>query len=233
MLQSEIITVSGETKKNSLLNEDVTMIIEEENFCFYGIADGQSRKMHCVDGASVSLTAVAACLKEEGIKKLLQKQYFDEIQYELVKTIRRNLECQADRFNTDVAEFGSTLLCLAVDPMSGSYILIHLGDGRAVGEGKDGVMRNISCPENGICLNQTWLTTSSNAANHIRIYTGNINNYRRIAIMSDGADRLFQKEIRRPYISGKPEKYDVREIASLITGKKSLDDSSCIIVNVC
>ena len=168
MLKSEIITVSG---KNSLTNEDVTMVMEEKNFCFYGIADGQSRKTHCVDGAAASLTAVAEYMKTKGIEKLQQARYFDETQYELIKAIRRELECQASKFDVNIAEFGSTLLCLAVDPMIGSYVLIHLGDGRAVGEGKDGVIRNLSCPENGVCLNQTWLTTSIDAVKHIRIYT--------------------------------------------------------------
>ena len=228
MLASHIFSALGKLHASSgMLCEDVILTAESDNFCFYGLADGQSRKKYCVEGAKASLTTAAAYLKEQEISRLHRVRYFDEIQYGLIRAIRTELESKTDEYNTDIFEFGSTLIALAIDPDNGKYVLIHLGDGRVSGIDRSGRFKNLSFPENGLCRNQTWLTTSLSAANHIRIYTGNINNYRRIIIMSDGADNIFHREALSQSALCLPACDGFKPLLS----HRALDDASCIVID--
>lgn len=235
MVEAQALSISGKMRALTETScEDVVLTIEADSFCFYGLADGQSGKKYCTEGANASLNAAAAYIKELGIAQIHRVKYFDEIQFGLIKVIRSELESLTCEYKTDIFEFGSTLMAFAVDPGDGKYVLIHLGDGRVVGIRNTGELKNISPPENGLCLNQTWLTTSPHAASHTRVYVGNINNYQRIILMSDGADGIFQRELYG--ITGRvgifTEEYCCDMLERIAT-QQAVDDSSYIIINNC
>lgn len=69
-----------------------------------------------------------------------------------------------------------------------SFCQIHLGDGMIIVQGKG--TRILSSCENGIWSNQTYLTTSHNASEKVRVYKENIQGIDDIALISDGMYQL-------------------------------------------
>ena len=93
MVEAQTLSVSG--KMHTLTKtpcEDVILTEEADSFCFYGLADGQSGKKYCTEGANGSLRAAAAYIKQLGIAPIHRGKYFDGIQFGLSKAIRSELE---------------------------------------------------------------------------------------------------------------------------------------------
>lgn len=212
--------------------EDIIIMHESAGFCFYGLADGQSRKKHCKEGAEISLSAAAEYISASGIDSWHCEPYQHRLQHGLVKNIQTALRREAAACSCDLLEFGSTLAALAVEPCSGRYVLVHLGDGRVVGICSTGKARDLSPPENGLCLNQAWLTASPDAEKHLRGYVGSIANYRRIIIMSDGADGMFRNERQRRKLAELPAGEECRHALELIAANRSDDDFGCIMIDI-
>ena len=212
--------------------EDVVLIRETEHFCFYGLADGQSKKAHCAAGARRSLELVARYLEEKGVDALSAYPYEDEIQYELIRGIRSSIRELAEEAGASGEEFSSTLLALAFHPESGAYAAVHLGDGCLIGVPHEGAPAVLSPPDCGALPHQTWLTTSGGALTHLRLAFGDARRYRRFALLSDGAD--FVCSGRRLTREG---------LALLESGKRAdfgewwanaapRDDASCLTVDL-
>lgn len=232
MLKSTVFTEAGKIHAaEGSACEDVVMTIESESFCFYGLADGQSRKRYCTEGARRTLAAAAEYIRSSGISGRYTERDFRRMQYGLAKTVRAELELMSAEYSENILEFGSTLIALGVDPRSGRYVLAHLGDGRAAGIRPNGEIRNLSAPENGLRLNQTWLTTSPNAAAHIRVYAGSAENYDRIIIMSDGADGVFRRGLSLGKTAGLAADKERRKLLDYIKENLPEDDSACIIID--
>lgn len=230
MLKSTVMTSAGKEHAAAGCScEDVVLTIETESFCFYGLADGQSRKRYCMEGAYISLAAAAEYIESSGVDVCRAQQDFCDLQYALARTIRAGLERAAEEHSADIFEFGSTLIAMGVDPASGRYVLAHLGDGRVAGV-CGGETRSLSPPENGLCLNQTWLTTSPDAARHIRVYAGSVAAYGRIIMMSDGADGVFRRGERMGKAGLAADK-DGHALLEYIAENRPDDDSACIIID--
>ncbi len=230
MLKSTVLTSAGRVHAAEGRScEDVVLTIETESFCFYGLADGQSRKRYCTEGAYISLAASAEYIRSSGVTACRAQRDFYELQYALARTIRAGLERAAEEHSADIFEFGSTLIAMAIDPVSGRYVLAHLGDGRVAGV-RGGETRNLSPPENGLCLNQTWLTTSPDAARHIRVYSGSVAAYGRIIMMSDGADGVFRRGERLGK-AGLAADRNSQALLEYIAENRPDDDSACVIID--
>ncbi len=212
--------------------EDVLYSEITDNFCYYGVADGQSGKSFCRLGGREALIATASCLREKGISALSQYPFPDEIQYDLVRRIRGRIGALSESLHVKTTEFSSTLLALAFDKTSGLYILLHLGDGCAVGVRQDRSIHFLSVPENGITSRYTWLTTSDSARSHLRSYFGQMSSYRRIILLTDGADCICQgKNIRESamhIITGRSPD----DICTCIKESRPSDDASSIIIDI-
>lgn len=77
--------------------EDVSVVIEQADFRFWGLADGQSEKEYCKTGGRAVLYAVAAHLQKKGLHTLAQHGYLDEVQYELNPSHPRQSDCPEQR----------------------------------------------------------------------------------------------------------------------------------------
>lgn len=212
--------------------EDVALVRETAQFCFYGIADGQSRKTHCAAGAQRSLELVARYLEEKGVDDLSAYPYEDEIQYELIRGIRSSIRELAEESGAEGEEFSSTLLALAFHPESGAYAAVHLGDGCLIGVPHEGAPAVLSPPDCGALPHQTWLTTSGGALMHLRLAFGDARRYRRFALFSDGADFVCSgKRLTRDGLallqSGTRE-----DFGTLWENAAPRDDASCLAVDL-
>lgn len=213
--------------------EDVSLIIERDSYCFYGLADGQSGKKYCRDGGKAVLTAVSAFLEGKGVHCLNQYEYTDELQYELIRVIRGTISSLSDQYQADSLEFSSTIVGFAADYRTGEYITVHIGDGAAIAISCDGSPLLLSAPENGITNYYTWLTTSRDAMHHMRIRHGNIDKMKRIVMVTDGATMICRgKEIAKKaeplLIAAEPR----TELENAIRSHCPQDDASCILADL-
>lgn len=216
--------------------EDVFLIFANEKWGFWGLADGQSNKSHCKDGARAVLTVVSNFIEEKGINYLFQCEFLDELQLELIKVIRGALFTLKRDFQVDdLNEFASTMVVLVINYETKAYMTIHIGDGAIITVTNENEIETVSRPENGILDRYTWLTTSEDAAYHIRIERKSINQIKHFVLITDGATMVFRD--RR--ITSKARKiltYDGAATATglekLILSSASQDDASCILIEL-
>lgn len=210
--------------------EDAVLCRDSGKTSFYGIADGQSGKRHCLLGAEKSLAAVCEYIMQRGIDRLSSYAYVDEIRYELIRAVRDCIEKCAAEYASEREEFSSTLNVIVIDRESGEYMTVHLGDGCIVGILENGELRMMSAPDNGITARYTWLTTSADALMHMNVTFGNVSEYNRLLLMSDGAECLCRGRNISRRAQCVMEEYSPDEIIGFVMNSKPRDDASCIIV---
>lgn len=213
-------------------SDDVIYTSEMPELLFYGLADGQSGKRYCRQGAEIVLKSVSDYIGKRKIFDLSQYKHLDEIQYEIIRIIRKELGNLAMANQANTAEFASTILAMGIDPMTGQYMTIHLGDGGILGKSVDGSLTFISAPENGITSEYTWLTTSEEALLHLRIAFGQISNYSHVVMFTDGAEAIcLGKNISMGIRRILSENGDVSQLANIICDSRPSDDATFIVVD--
>lgn len=213
--------------------QDTILCKEGTDILFYGIADGQSGKVYCNIGGEEVLKSIYQYIKKKAIEEIIQYEYKDEIQYELLKIIRDRIAELSKEYSADIEEFASTIIVLSINPRTGNYMILHIGDGGIMVERTDQNIELISKPENGITKQYTWLTTNSELLAHIRIEFGNVGSFSRIIMFSDGADMICNGN----NISGKikhflDEKVDADVMFDYIKESGHVDDASCAIIDI-
>lgn len=213
-------------------NEDVIQKKGYGGTMIYGLADGQSGRKYCVKGGEEILKAVMRYVGKNPVAFLTQRQYADEISYEIMKIIRETLDRLSEEYETDKNEFSSTLLLAALDLDTGEYMVIHLGDGCVVGLTKEDEIRMVSAPDNGITTKYTWVTASENALKHLRVGFGDLNNYKRLFILSDGMECICQG--KRITQTGKKliQEGKASEIQECMERREPRDDATCIMIEL-
>lgn len=223
----------GTTHMNrNMDSDDVIYTSENPKLFFYGLADGQSGKKYCRQGAETVLESIGDYIRKRKIYDLSQYRHLDEIQYEIIRIVREKLGKLAIASQAKISEFASTILAMGIDPMTGKYMTIHLGDGGILGKRIDGSLNFISAPENGITSKYTWLTTSEGALLHLRIGFGQISNYSRVVMFTDGAEAICRGTnisvgIRRIL----NENGDTSQLADMIYDSRPSDDATFIAIN--
>lgn len=211
--------------------EDILDIRESSNFCFYGIADGQTGKSQCRTGAASCLASMAEYTRRYSIRNLITHPFPDELPYMMMREIRSQLLLLSQKNHVPLTEYSSTLLTAAIDPCSGYYILSHLGDGCIIGVTAEDSITIQSPPENGLTPQSTWLTTTPNAIPHLRLTFGSITNLKRLVLLSDGARALYHgKHISRT-AQGLLLHGTASEIKQQLTKAVPSDDLTCIILD--
>lgn len=212
--------------------EDVYITRYDGTFHFYGLADGQSRKRFCAVGGQKVLTAIAQYVKDKTIPHLCHYAYIDELQYELIRVIRSSLSKLSEEYHTDISEFSSTIIAVAIDANTNDYLIIHLGDGSVVGISRENSTVMLSAPDNGITSQYTWLTTSTDAMKHLRIYKGSIESLKRIVLITDGATMLCRgRNVAKRAASILCDLDNPENILQEIQQGNPVDDASCIVVD--
>lgn len=210
--------------------EDVIRIREGNGLNFYGIADGQSGKKHCIEGAQASLQMLERFIRQQEIEPLMAYPFPDELPCMLMQAVRSRLlqKAQADNFE----EYASTLVAVAMEPESGRYLLAHLGDGCILGVRHDGAIVMLSPPENAVTRYHTWLTTSDGAVGHMRLAFGDLREYKRILLMSDGADSLCHGKNIPRQARELIRRGDRDDIFDYLRRVEPGDDCSCIVIDI-
>lgn len=182
-----IVVSCARLKGSRYLQDDepcgsIVYIRSTQDYLFCGLADGQGGGEYGAEGGSLCLEAVSDYIGSVGIGNLLNTPFPDELPCEIAKAFRRKLLPLAEGKNAGLKAFSSTLLAVAAERKSGKYLLLHLGNGCAVGVPHTGEPMVVSPPD---C--HTWLTTSDNAVSHLRVSFGSLENKKRLLLMSDGA----------------------------------------------
>lgn len=147
--------------------QDKVLVKEENDVHFFGLADGASSAKKSALGAKEILKRIS-----DFVVKCFDELYESsprEIIAEESTVIRKTLKSLSERNRRGQDDFGSTLLWIATK--GDKLIISHLGDGSiSLHTSKGWVIQ--SQPENGEFANETYLTTYSNLAPHIRVQKG-------------------------------------------------------------
>ena len=136
-------------------------------------------------------------------------RHFDEIRHldntdvraKIIKTLQEGISAKAHELNASSSDFAATALAVAVK--RNRYIVVHLGDGVIGAEltYPDGTrrMKTLSSPDNGEHTNETFFITSGNAAEHLKMVAGTLNENHpsRITgfiLMSDGPEAALYRK---------------------------------------
>lgn len=212
--------------------EDVIFTRETPELCFWGLADGQSGARYGAQGGQACLKALETLLRETGLGGLLDHPFPDELPCKLMKTIRGSILSLCRTQGGEFRDYASTVLAMAMAPATGRYALAHLGDGCAVGIGKDGALTMLSAPENGpVSVHHTWLTTSDNAVAHLRLRFGCFSENARVILMTDGVKQLSRGKNIPRQAKEKLTHGSLADIAAYLRESDPLDDASCIVLD--
>lgn len=212
--------------------EDTVFLRQTPDLFFYGLADGQSQKPHCAPGGLESLKALECYIRAQGLSNLLDLPFPDELPCMLMRQIRRALLDLSGSGGGAFEDYASTVLAMAVEPATGRFLMIHLGDGCAVGLTRDGRLLLLSDPENRVNGRYTWLTTSETAVPHMRVTNGCLQDLKRIYLMTDGASRLCRG--RNISLRGRElmTAGSWQELQDYLTGACPEDDAACIFLEI-
>ena len=175
---------------------------------------------------------MADYIETQGIGNLIPAPFPDELPCMMVKEIRKRLLGLAGEKKAELQDFASTLLAITVDRSTGEYMLLHLGDGCALGIPETGDAAILSPPENGLSFNHTWLTTSDHAVAHLRIRYGSLEGKNRILLLSDGAGCLCGSGNIPPRAKPLLKDGSASQLRAYLESSNSADDASCILLEL-
>lgn len=207
----------------------VLLVRETPEFCFYGLADAQNGNTCGRTGGNVCLNTVYTVIHSWGIGAMADSLFPDEFPCMLMREIRESIRSLIRRRGGVFPDYASTLLAIAVDPVTGKYVLVHLGNGCGVGVRVDNSIVIISPPENTAAPH---FTTSPIAVRHLQLGFGSVNSMKRVILLSNGADRLCNgKNIPRK-ANALFTRGTQAEIYSYLKASKPSDDAGCIVLDI-
>lgn len=226
---ASVFQITG-SKQNGTCDDRV--IFQESNTAFYyGVADGMSRKRFSGLGAELSLRITQQYIENQGISKIIEHRFHDELPGEMVKCLRHSLLIEMERLSCELDDLASTLLLIAIDKLTKQYIIVHIGDGAILGIMKGDDLQFLSEPDNPMGSKFTWMTTRRNLIYHTRFLFGSTDNINRIVLVSDGADMVcFRKtfSLRAGRILKQGKRRDIQEY---LFHYHPVDDATCIVVD--
>ncbi len=206
----------------------VLLVRETPEFCFYGLADPQNGSVCGRTGGTVCLNTVCEGIRSRGINAMANFPFPDEFPCMLMREIRESIQSLIRRRGGVFPDYASTLLAIAVDSVTGKYVLVHLGSGCGVGVREDNSVVIISPPEKTAAPH---FTTSPIAVRHLRLGFGSVNSMKRVILLSNGADRLcngknIPRKAKALFTRGTQA-----EIYSYLKASKPSDDAGCIVLD--
>lgn len=187
-----MIKVEGFTVKGTRTSEcgDYISNYKSGNISCIALSDGASSNKYGSIGASIAAMTTSKFIGENfdyfyDLDKKRLKHY-------LLSEIIKKIDNTAKANETDVKEFGATLLCFAYDESDGRYISIQIGDGIISVTDSNGTY--LSRPMNGITKKFTVLLTNYGVVNYSRIVTGKNSSIKNAILMSDGAASIIEND---------------------------------------
>ena len=224
--------------------QDRTFTTETDRINVVAVADGAGSYAHAEEGAE---------LITREISEFLILKYDDMYQSEthLISDISHfiveALSNYAKEKDYEFDDLSSTLLAVAIDKHQQTYISLHIGDG-IIGINDNNQLMLLSDSQNGDSPNMTFMTTSDNLEQYIRITTGKLSeNINGFILLSDGAahvlfehkTKLFTKNaniVMQSAISGKMSQELINDFTTnfLVPKCKVYDDCGiALLANVC
>ena len=216
------------------LCEDILLCEKGDDTIFCGIADGQSGKKYCREGAKIALDAVKDYMLRDRYSLTDERsngRYNDEMQSELLREIRKRIRDHAVETGADLADYASTLCCVLCNLVTKTFSCIHLGDGRIAGITKEKKIQTLSAPENGPIKNYTYLTTTDGAMSHVHFHFGDLHRFQHLILLSDGAERLFRTLRLNKILCDEILLRDEKSFPEYFREKNFTDDASIIILS--
>ena len=204
------------------------------------VCDGAS----CCKGAKAAAEALADHLAKYAAQHYGQMEKADDehMREMLIHEIRRVQLRLSDESGMKMAEFGSTLLLLAVNTVTQEHIVVTLGDGLIVGVRSGGGVAALMQPEKGENgPHATYLTVHSDDVlqEHLHIYRGGLydggyvlmsDGFECSMYASDGSDvNTYVVELLHQ-LTLKPEKAGRDFMRSMLWYIKPFDDCSIVCV---
>lgn len=187
-----MIEIEGFTVKGTRTSEcgDYISNYKSENISCIALSDGASSNKYGSIGAKVAAMTTSRFIGEN----------FDycfeldntRLKHYLLSEIMKKINHTAKDNDSDIKEFGATLLCFAYDESDGRYISIQIGDGIISVTDNNGTY--LSKPMNGITKRFTVLFTNYGVVNYSRIETGINSSIKNAILMSDGATSIIGNE---------------------------------------
>lgn len=172
-----------QNRKKGRENQDAVFQMISTDVKASVLADGAgSSEFSAIGSRSM---AYGLCLYMHKEARELMDAETEDIRYSIALEIERILDELEGRFDRDKHFFASTVMGAVFDIKRDLYCTIHVGDGMIL---SDHGLRYIplSFPKNGICKEQTYLTTSSGLMNKIEIHRGRLGEIEGLVLISDG-----------------------------------------------
>lgn len=191
---------------NNLPCQDRTFYLEENGVKVMSLADGAGSQPNSQIGAEIACKTICQLLADNFVEYLMYFEYEKEdpskhflnmkkLSKLITSHVVSKLKEKAVLMNVPLKELSSTLLFFAIK--DNRYIYGHIGDGVICGLYNDNNgqrLKLISDAENGAAANITFFITDPDAADHLRLGFGRIENLAGVIMSSDGAaDVLFSK----------------------------------------
>lgn len=169
--------------------KDICRIATSDNCYVVALSDGVSTQEYSDIGATEVQKAIEIMLKkEENLIAMSDK----EIQFKLVKTIRKTMDNLAKMNLCNEAKFASTLMLLIVIPNADFFWTVHLGDGMIGMVDEKGEIKVLSAEQNGIMRNFTYTTASYDLLKRVRVKKNKIKEGD-VFLITDGIENEIRK----------------------------------------
>lgn len=177
---SAYIQGQGHLQK-SIPCQDRTYTLMEKDVNVISLADGAGSCKFSHFGAQV-VTQITC----ENMVKIFDDLYNmneSQIQETIIEFVLKKLKTKASELETNIIDFSSTLLFVAIK--NNKYIAGHIGDG-IIGYLSNESIDILSYPDNGEYANSTYFVTKSDARKYLRIYRGELTDITGFILISDG-----------------------------------------------
>lgn len=131
------------------------------------LCDGAGSVPYALEGAQAVCEAVSGLLVQRYSR--LESASLSAARQTLMRCVKRSLNRTARTLGCSVWQLSSTLVAVALDETTRTMLTVHLGDGVILGLTGGGRVLSLSAAENGHFCNETWFTTSRDAARHLRM----------------------------------------------------------------
>jgi serine/threonine protein phosphatase PrpC len=196
------ITGSGH-KSSAIPCQDAHLISStSDGLLIIAVADGAGSAKYADRASQLCVkNAVEAIYPSLGENKLgehelacLLRGAFRSVRESLINEANVNTSGKA---NDNLAEYSSTLLICLITPLH--VATLHIGDGAAVGQDRDGSLLLLSAPQHGEFINQTRFITDSDFAERSSFNVCPAEQLIAIALFTDGIEQLAIAGKKEPF----------------------------------
>ena len=173
----------GEREKDSVCRDRVCYM-EKDGIQVIALAKAAEEDAHARIGAQCAVRVLAQLLLENYDKLYEMKE--SVIQFQVAVNVQTELHHLCDQYGTGIGKLRPTLLGIAVDHDQGTFLAVHLGEGRILID-RDGRQRTISFPERGRSGKKTSPTSIRGVGKHVRVIRGDIEDIQGFTLLSDTA----------------------------------------------